>query len=798
MRYAHRVEGRITPGAFAGDVLKPVVSRSANRVLDLRPGVHRTSGTKRAAGRRRKWVGAVALVVLSFCAAGQPARAGWLWGAPTTLVRLDSGHRNNIFYQGGTSDPVRFNVLNPGAVSYSVRDYNGTVVDSGAVNGSVIAPNVSQLGWYKLYLFGANQGGVWQDAVGSTTFCIFRRDARFPDFPTTFKSFTRVDPVIDFAWNGASPGTGVPEHGYHVAWEGAITAPYTENFMFYTGTDYGCKVWVNGQLLVDHSVPDRGKYMGYMNLVAGQTYQIRMEYVENSYAGGQVHLLWQSASQAMSPVPGPFTGNYYDDTYYVSADGAHDDALHAVIGAGLQRMKAWDADNGESLAAAMNRLSHDITICKAMGVPIMIAFSDGTTTAKDGKPLSDADRAAQMDKVRQIVTRFKGDVKVWEGRNEPNFGVSGRDFAINEAKPFYDLVKSIDPSAKVIGPGTVEINARAGWAFWIEDFLTVGGGNSIDGFSFHAYNSVNGDANLARRSMAALNVLLARYGLANMEKWQTEQGYFAAKEGVYEPRHQGRWTMLQKMIYAQQGIPLERDHLWYDKSSGYWAQPMWIENDDGSLNPEGPLMRVWSEELLSTNFSRALDFGANGNNLMLGSLFQSSGKNVAVFTTTGALNMPVELQLSNNNPVKVVDAWGKSSTQTPVNNRLTITVSELPVYVEAASNQTLNITPFNWGTNLARGAQFSYTSGVADAPYYQPNVSNGANKLGDGLLESWYLADDERPWISNQSEISLANPVNIEVQLPAARTVNRAVISATAERATSRAIGIRTPRQPSP
>ncbi len=714
-----------------------------------------------------------ALCTLLFCQ--RTVRAGYIDGKPPVFVHVTSDKPHNVFYSGQT---VALRVLDKGASRYEIRNYQGDLVDSGTVTSDTIVPKVSALGWFKLYLFGADAGGIWKDAVGSTTFCIFRRDSRFPDFPTTFKALTRNDAVIDFKWNGTSPAPGLPAHGFRVNWSGEITPLYSENYDIYTSTDYGCRIWLDDKLIVDHSVPNRGLYWAHVDLVKGQKYRIRMEYVENKNVGGEVHLLWHSPSQAWQPLPGPFSADYYDDTHYVSADGAHDDVLHGVIGAGLQRLTAWNADGGESLGDAMTRLAHDIAIAKEFNEPVLIAFSDGTTTKKDGKALSDADRAAQMDKVRAIVTKFKGDVHVWEGRNEPNFGASARDFAVNEAKPFYDLAHSIDPSAKVIGPGTVEINKRDSSAYWIEDFLKNGGGKSIDAFSFHAYNSVNGDANLARRSMAALNVLLAKYDLVNIEKWQTEQGQFAARYGAYTPRHQGAWTMLQRMVYDQDGIPKEHDHLWYDKSHGFWDQPTWLENDDGSLNPAAPLMRVYSEETSGTTFNRVLDFGAAGNNLVLGSVFQSATRNVAALTTTGALNVPVTLQFSNNTPVKVVDAWGASSTQTPVNGRLTITVSELPTYVEAASSQSIDVVPFNWGTNLARAAKFSYTSGSAAAPYDDQNATNDINKLGDGLLESWYLDGKERPWASNQSEISESKPVNIEVQLSGVQTVNHAVVYA--------------------
>ena len=91
-------------------------------------------------------------------------------------------------------------------------------------------------------------------------------------------------------------------------------------------------------------------------------------------------------------------------------------------------------------------------------------------------------------------------------------------------KPFYDTVKSVNPKLKVMGPGTVGIAPPGHMLDWIEDFLKAGGGKSIDAFSFHAYNTVNGDVEMARTALDTLQSLLNKYGLGHIEKWQTEPG----------------------------------------------------------------------------------------------------------------------------------------------------------------------------------------------------------------------------------------------------------------------------------
>ena len=85
----------------------------------------------------------------------------------------------------------------------------------------------------------------------------------------------------------------------------------------------------------------------------------------------------------------------------------------------------------------------------------------------------------------------------------------------------------------------------------------------------------SGDLALGQLSMAGLESLLSKYSLQSIERWQTEQGAIAPMYGTLRPRLQGRWMMLQKMLFEQHNIPKEHDNLWYAKSHGFWDFPAW-------------------------------------------------------------------------------------------------------------------------------------------------------------------------------------------------------------------------------
>ena len=116
---------------------------------------------------------------------------------------------------------------------------------------------------------------------------------------------SRLDSVIDFSWQGGSPAPNVPQDNFSVRWTGQVQAQYGEEYTFYTRSDDGVRLWVNGQQIInnwtDHAVKeDQGK----ISLQAGQKYDIRLEYYEK---GGQAvcQLRWSSASQPKQVVPQP-------------------------------------------------------------------------------------------------------------------------------------------------------------------------------------------------------------------------------------------------------------------------------------------------------------------------------------------------------------------------------------------------------------------------------------------------------------------------------------------------------------
>ena len=443
----------------------------------------------------------------------------------------------------------------------------------------------------------------------------------------------------------------------------------------------------------------------------------------------------------------------------------HDGIVRGLLGLGPERHQA-DVNN---LDENYKRLDADLAIDTAYYAkyrdplnlrPLLITFGNGTK-----------DHDAQ---VSQVVRRYKKQVSTYETRNEPQ-DTPAAEFVRGELTPFRNAVLAADPQAHLIGPSVVGLNE--GQLGWLDQFFQAGGANQMDGFSFHAYNAVNGDLALGRRSLNGLRDVMRRNNV-NLPLWQTEQGYAAPIHGVYTPRHQGRWTMLQRLLFDSYGLPKERDVWWYDKSHGFWDFPHWIVNDDTSLNPMAPLMRVYSEETWGKKWVGPLHFGASADNRMLGNLYRGPQGGVAALMSAGATSDAVRVVTDPTvRALTVVSAFGIVSRVPVVKGAATLPVSELPRYVRLAPNQKWGVVPF-FAPNLARlpGATITADGGTSDEP-----------RLHNGQMETWYWAQSgdmkdgpSAPWnIHLDGRDTLKNPVNIDVTFPTPRPVRRVVLYAT-------------------
>src|SRR5690349_10144706 len=59
---------------------------------------------------------------------------------------------------------------------------------------------------------------------------------------------TRTDPQVNFAWGYNAPAAGMGVDTFSVRWTGQLVPAASENYTFYTSTDDGVRLWVNGKM----------------------------------------------------------------------------------------------------------------------------------------------------------------------------------------------------------------------------------------------------------------------------------------------------------------------------------------------------------------------------------------------------------------------------------------------------------------------------------------------------------------------------------------------------------------------
>ncbi|WP_052380680.1 PA14 domain-containing protein [Paenibacillus camerounensis] len=115
--------------------------------------------------------------------------------------------------------------------------------------------------------------------------------------------FTRIDSTVNFNWGSGSPGSLIGENTFSVRWTGMIKPKYNEVYTFYMNSDDGVRIWIDGQLIIDKWAAQASELISLpINLKAGQSYKIRIEYYED-YGGAAAILQWASTSQTKQVVP---------------------------------------------------------------------------------------------------------------------------------------------------------------------------------------------------------------------------------------------------------------------------------------------------------------------------------------------------------------------------------------------------------------------------------------------------------------------------------------------------------------
>lgn len=602
-------------------------------------------------------------------------------------------------------------------VDYEVRDYFGTVVSSGSVASgeSQFVPVVPrtgwQPGWYRVYLTGSQSDANFGLSCGSTNFCVIRDDEHFVPMPAG-NTVGNSQVASDLVMKGVM-GIGTTRL--------TISRAYEPTFDPGNGTNLaGCigdlartnAYWVDpGAPYADEARP-RYAWCDFPNgafdqldVGGGNLFMCKDETLDGSQVFVQI-VAGTNPSTLKLQVFFPNSSSLVETFDNLPAEG----------------QSAWQT--------AINGVSNYVVYHWNGTAPV-------TTFAKD------AIGRAYWDGVVSVVeTLYPLGCTHFEGpQNEPSMATQDRSYIAHAMRLFAGAVHTGHPDAKAIGPAFVSIQVDGfdtrGWYA----FFNAGGHNYCDGLSAHAYNAVtNGDINLGRHTLDAFSELMNDFSVS-LPLWQTESTHaFNSVYGVYHPRR-ARVPIIQTLLLEQYGFPKEQNNAWYDTSHGFWQYPAWIENGDGSLNPQALLYRVLAEEIWGKSYLSSLDFGEIGNTLFLGNVYSgASGKTVAVMSTSYMTGASVVLTISGDaGPVTVVDGFGRETTMPLSRGRITLPITDVPMYVRLSTAGNASVyringhSPLGTGTSVSPSATTKEIDGVAYAA------------IADGAYMTYYDTDGIAP-----------------------------------------------------
>jgi len=169
---------------------------------------------------------------------------------------------------------------------------------------------------------------------------------------------TRLDPTVDFVWNGTAPISGVAAASPFTArWTGQVLATFTEPYFFSVKSTQGCRLWVNNQKIIDQWVTQgvTDRISTAINLQAGVFYDIKLEYLSTSTTADEVHLQWYNNDMSEQVIP---TANLYPNItgFGAAAAAAVTSSINTayVLGTGVPFTYTITGSNGTTSVTASN------------------------------------------------------------------------------------------------------------------------------------------------------------------------------------------------------------------------------------------------------------------------------------------------------------------------------------------------------------------------------------------------------------------------------------------------------------
>jgi hypothetical protein len=668
--------------------------------------------------------------------------------------RCFPGARLGVWYsdQSGIGS-MKFQVAGP--THYRVYDRDQNIVSSGTIagstsgvvtppggwpagtNGTAFVPTAPVGGWKCGFYFGELLGDTADSTLygpsrGSWNFAVIRRDARFPTIPA-------ISGYDAFAFPYPEGGTGLSSGTPLAVGDGVdlITR--------------GCLGLGQSRMIIQNrttgvtdssdGLPSLLTGMGvattwWKNYADGvRPRELWMQFTGAPYSG--FWDMYQPRTTANDP-NNPW-GNIQCKNGTIDGSKVFVETLGGAGTAGSDIIKVYYPNSTTLVETYDNLTSADAAVAAVNGVSNYIWISaagagrlySGNTKTAIGNTVFNTVKTSVQQLYAAGVTHFEGPC------NEPLY--SG-EYLARQYQLFKAAVKAGNPNALAMGPALVNISDTNRWAGFFQGLAVIG--ETLDVCSFHDYNNVlNGDINQGRNEIEAFLAVLATYGYADIELWQTEafNAFAIVPQGIYHMRRGDRIAMSKVLLWEQYGCPAERNPYWYDMSHGFWPIPTFLEGglQENFVNPAVVPLYVLAQETYGKAYHHRIDFGSvSANRIFLGNLYGDprTGSVASVLTTSYLPGSSVTFTvIGTTSALTVVDGSGNESTVTPSGGRVTIPVGDLPTHLRLPAGAYVRV--------------YSVATGSGDWGHAAPpSVSAGKIAANLGGVAIPNIADDT--WLS--------------------------------------------------
>jgi hypothetical protein len=173
--------------------------------------------------------------------------------------------------------------------------------------GSVELPGLAQTVYAGAFLGGGPGGAAAKAVIGDCEFTAITgaglTGEYFGDPGLSTLRFSRKDAAVDFNWALGSPDPRLAVDNFSARWTGRIKTQAAGLYTFYTQSDDGVRLWLNGQLVInnwtDHALSENSVSL---QLGAGVSVDVRMEYYERGLSA-VARLLWATPGQPKQVIP---------------------------------------------------------------------------------------------------------------------------------------------------------------------------------------------------------------------------------------------------------------------------------------------------------------------------------------------------------------------------------------------------------------------------------------------------------------------------------------------------------------